>query len=934
MRPQPTISAFNDGVLVEQFERYRQDPASVDESWRQYFRSAESLFGTPAASTPSATAPAASFDRNDVAYLRRVAAAAQLVQAIRNYGHLAVQIDPLGSPPSGAVELTPEFHGITEDDLRAIPGTAIDDERFAGMTALDVVERKRAVYCQSLGLEVWHIENDDERNWFRAQFRSGHLVRPLSVEEKKAIHRRLCEVDGLERFLGRAYTGYKRFSIEGTDALVPILDEIIAESANAGAREVVVGMAHRGRLNVLTNVMGKPYEALFGEFEGRHKTGGEAGTGDVKYHLGFENQRRLLGRDITLRLVPNPSHLEVVNPVLEGVARAYQRVKGDGPGSRDELSVVPVCIHGDAAFPGEGVVAETFNISALNAFRTGGTIHVIVNNQVGFTTDPSDGRSTYYASDLAKGFEVPIFHVNGDDAEACMKAVRLACAYRTRFRKDVLIDLVGYRRHGHNEGDEPTYTQPALYQRIKAHPTVPQAWAQRLVTENVFTADEAAAVEQEVMDAYAARHSAFKASIAGSELHQPWPEEDTPAPRPVDTAVQAERLLAINDALLRWPADFNAHPRLAKQLERRREAVGPEGGIDWGHAEALAFGSLISEGVSVRLTGQDAERGTFSHRHSVLNDVETGRKYAPLAHLPGASASFEVYNSALSELAVMGFEYGYSTAAPDTLVLWEAQFGDFVNVAQPIIDQFLIADRAKWGQDSGLVLLLPHGYEGQGPEHSSARLERFLQSAAEGNMSVGYLTTPAQYFHMLRRQALRRPRRPLVLMQPKSMLRLPQAASHLVDLASGEFHPVLDDPVASQRRDDVRRLVFCTGKVYYDLALDAKRNGNVALVRVEELYPWPHEEIQRIVDLYPAIEEVVWVQEEPKNMGAWTYVQPRLRVSAGAALGVRYIGRQERASPAEGYTAAHTVEQARIVAAALTVSDVASEPRAEARAGQ
>jgi len=403
--------------------------------------------------------------------------------------------------------------------------------------------------------------------------------------------------------------------------------------------------------------------------------------------------------------------------------------------------------------------------------------------------------------------------------------------------------------------------------------------------------------------------------------------------RPVPTAVPGERLLAINDALLRWPADFTPHPRLAKQLERRRDAVGPEGGIDWGHAEALAFGSLIGEGVSVRLSGQDAERGTFSHRHSVLNDAETGRKYAPLSHLPGASATFEVYNSALSELAVMGFEYGYSVAAPDSLVLWEAQFGDFVNVAQPIIDQFLVADRAKWGQDSGLVLLLPHGYEGQGPEHSSARLERFLQSAAEGNMSIGYLTTPAQYFHILRRQALRRPRRPLVLMQPKSMLRLPQAASRLADLASGGFQPVLDDPIASQRRDEVRRLVFCTGKVYYDMALDEKRNAQVALIRVEELYPWPHEEIQRIVDLYPAIEEVVWVQEEPRNMGAWTYVQPRLRVSAGAALGVRYLGRPERASPAEGYTNAHQVEQARIVAAALGTADLASEPLAEVRAG-
>jgi len=932
MRAQPTTSAFNDGVIAEQFERYRQDPSSVDESWRQYFRTAEALFGNSASGTAN-DAPAAPAT-SDVAYLRKVAAASSLVQAIRNYGHLAVQVDPLGTPPSGAIELTPEFHGLTDADLRLIPGTAIDDERFENVTAAEVVARKREVYTQSMGIEVWHIENDDERNWFRAQFRSGHIVRPLSVEEKKAVHRRLCEVDGLERFLGRAYTGYKRFSIEGTDALVPILDEIIAESVQAGAREVVIGMAHRGRLNVLTNVMGKPYEALFAEFEGRHKTGGEAGTGDVKYHLGFEGQKRLLGRDVMLRLVPNPSHLEVVNPVLEGVARAHQRVRGEAPGTRDELAVVPVAIHGDAAFPGEGVVAETFNISALNAYRTGGTIHVIVNNQVGFTTDPDEGRSTYYSSDLAKGFEVPIFHVNGDDAEACIKAVRLACAYRTRFRKDVLIDLVGYRRHGHNEGDEPSYTQPALYQRIKNHPTVPNAWARRLAAEGVLSEEEAAAVEKQVMDAYAERHATFKASLAGAESHQPWPDETASTPRPVETAVQAERLIAISEALLRWPADFTAHPRLAKQLERRRDALGPDGGIDWGNAEALAFGSLLSEGVSIRLTGQDAERGTFSHRHSVLHDVETGQKYAPLAHLPGASAAFESYNSALSELAVLGFEYGYSTAAPDTLVLWEAQFGDFVNCAQPIIDQFIIADRAKWGQDSGVVLLLPHGYEGQGPEHSSARLERFLQSAAEGNMTVAYLTTPAQYFHILRRQALRRPRRPLVLMQPKSMLRLPQAASRLMDLSQAGFQPVIDDPIASQRRDDVRRIVFCTGKVYYDMALNEQRHGGVALVRVEELYPWPHEEIQRVMDLYPAIEEVVWVQEEPRNMGAWTYVQPRLRVSAGATVGVRYIGRQDRASPAEGFMDAHTAEQARIVHAALDVSEVAAESMPQARAGQ
>lgn len=548
-----------------------------------------------------------------------------------------------------------------------------------------------------------------------------------------------------------------------------------------------------------------------------------------------------------------------------------------------------------------------------------------MNNQVGFTTDPGDARSTYYSSDLAKGFEIPIFHVNADDAESCITAMRLACAYRTMFKKDVLIDLVGYRRHGHNEGDEPMYTQPTRTTAIRKHPTVPQVWATRLVKEGVLTADEAAAVEKDVSQRYADIHSAFKQSLLSSEKHAPWPAEPSPASRVVQTNVAAERLQFVNESLLQWPQEFTPNPRLAKQLERRRETMGEQGGIEWGHAEALAFGTLLLDGMSVRITGQDAERGTFSHRHSVLNDANSGRKYAPLANIPGSKGIFEVYNSALSETAVLAFEYGFSTVASDTLTLWEAQFGDFVNVAQPIIDQFIVADRAKWGQDSGLVMLLPHGYEGQGPEHSSARLERFLQLCAEGNMTVAYCSTPAQFFHLLRRQALRPNRRPLICMQPKSMLRLPQASSHLDDLVHGGFQSVIDDPIASQRRDDVRRIVFCTGKVYYDMALAANRNPNVALVRVEELYSWPHEEIQRIMDLYPAIEQVVWAQEEPKNQGAWTYVQPRLRASAGAAVGVRYVGRPERASPAEGYADAHQQEQARIIAMVMDTGEVAEE---------
>ena len=924
-------SVFNDGIFAEQFERYRHDPASVDETWRQYFRMAESLFGQPTGATSATSSSAATGGVNyDVAFLRKVAAAASLQHAIRSYGHYAVQLDPLGTPPPGAEDLNPAYWGLTEADLQAIPGEALGDARFA--TAADAIARKRQVYAGRVGYEVWHLEVDDERDWFQRAFRDGVLTRDLTSDEKKDTLHRLNEVDGLERFIGRAYQGYKRFSVEGTDTLIPMLDEVIRESGRSGAREIVIGMAHRGRLNVLTNVMGKPFESLFAEFEGRHDHVDGNATGDVKYHVGFVGTRDVDGKAVTLRLAPNPSHLEVVNPVIEGMVRALQRVPGK-LGERDELAVVPVAIHGDAAFPGEGIVAETLNISHLNAYRTGGTIHIIVNNQVGFTTDPIDARSTHYSSDLAKGFEMPIFHVNADDAQACITAVRLACAYRATFKKDVLIDLVGYRRHGHNEGDEPMYTQPTRSTQIRKHPTVPQVWAARLVTEGVLTEAEAAAIEQAVSQNYADLHARFKQSLLGSETHAPWPAEPVALPKAVATNVPTEKLQYVNEALLTWPADLTPNPRLAKQLERRREALGEQGGIEWGHAEALAFGTLLIDGMSVRLTGQDAERGTFSHRHAVLSDSENGRKYVPLANLPGAKGAFEIFNSSLSETAVLAFEYGFSTVATDALTLWEAQFGDFVNVAQPIIDQFIVADRAKWGQDSGVVLLLPHGYEGQGPEHSSARLERFLQMCAEGNLTVAYCSTPAQYFHLLRRQALRKSRRPLICMQPKSLLRLPQAASKLEDLSQGAFQSVIDDPIASQHRDDVRRIVFCTGKLYYDMSLAATRNLNVALVRVEELYPWPNEEIVRIMDLYPAIEQVVWAQEEPKNQGAWTYVQPRLRASAGASVGVRYVGRPERASPAEGYMDAHQAEQARIIALVMDTGEVAVE-RAEMKVGQ
>jgi 2-oxoglutarate dehydrogenase E1 component len=908
MSTPPITSVFNDGYVAEAYEAYRRDPFSVDESWRQFFRFAESLSTIAGPSVPAVT-PGAPPATGDISFLRKVAGAAALLDSIRAYGHLAAEIDPLGSRPPGTPELTPEFHGLTEADLATIPGQVLNTPEA---TAAEAVERLRKAYSSDVGFEFDHLGSAVEREWLRDQIESGRVHQPLTVEEKKAILRRLTEVDALERFIGRVYQGYKRFSIEGTDVLVPMLDVAIDMLAGQGAREVAIAMAHRGRINVLAHTVGKPYKTIFGEFEGKHAAGNaESETGDVKYHLGATGKRQVAGgRTIAISLIPNPSHLEFVNPVLQGVARARQEAL-TADNSRDESLAVPICIHGDAAFPGEGVVAETFNMSRLRGYRVGGTLHIIANNQIGFTTDTADGRSTRYASDLAKGFEVPIVHVNAESAGACVRLVRLGTEYRAKFGKDFLIDVVGYRRHGHNETDEPAFTQPALYAQIRAHPTAPQAWGSRLVAEGIITDEEVKAVEAEVTaNLERIQSSATSADGENQETEQQTSAEAKKQGTHDIENPRAEQLISLNEQLLAWPQSIKPNSRLAKTLRRRRDAMGEAGGIDWGHAEALAFGSLISSGTGVRLSGQDIERGTFSHRQSVLHDADTGEPYTPLANLPDAKGRFEIYNSPLSETAVLGFEYGFSTAMPEVLVLWEAQFGDFVNVAQPIIDQFIASDRAKWGQDSSMVLLLPHGYEGQGPEHSSARLERFLQLCADGNMRVAYPSTPAQYFHVLRRQS--RMKRPLVLMQPKSLLRLPEAASKLSDLTDGRFQAVIDDPAASQAASAVTRLVFCSGKIYYDLL--TRRRPDVALVRVEELYPWPHDEVARIVDLYTGATEVVWVQEEPKNMGAWTYVSPRLRVSTGNAMTVRYIGRPERASPAEGYASAHKSEQERIVA--------------------
>ncbi len=719
--------------------------------------------------------------------LAHVAAAMALVKAFRMHGHLAAQLDPLGTDPIGDPALDPALLGLTPEIMAAIPAKVL---RIAvpGRTLAEALPYLQATYCGTMAYEIEHISTHEERVWLREKIESGAYRQPMPPERQRWLLHRLTEVEALERFLHKAYLGQKRFSIEGVDMLVPMLDRTIESAAESGARDVVIGMAHRGRLNVLAHTVGRPYETIFAEFEGgRQVEGGhptpEGGTGDVKYHHGAEGAYKTAqGKAITVSLSPNPSHLEYVSPVVDGRARAKQTQRRGREPHHDPTAALPVAIHGDAAFAGQGVVAETLNLGALKGYRTGGTLHLITNNQVGFTTDMEDARSTRYASDLAKGFDIPIVHVNADDAEACLSAVHLAMAYRDRFHQDVVIDLVGYRRHGHNEGDEPAYTQPLMYERIRNLPSVRDRYARTLVEAGVITQEEADRQAEQAYQRLVEIQQAFKSSMAGAPARERQVRLSG-AGQEIETALSPEFLRALNDQLHSWPEGFTVHPKLRKQLERRRTALGPDGGIEWAHAEALALGSLLTEGIPIRMTGQDTERGTFSQRHLVLHDVNTGAQTAPIRNLPGALAPMELHNSPLSELATLGFEYGYSVAAPETLVLWEAQFGDFINAAQVIIDQFISAGLAKWGLTTRLTLLLPHGYEGQGPEHSSARMARFLHLAAEGNIRVVNCTTPAQYFHLLRRQAKRSRQRPLILFTPKSLLRHPQATSRLEDLS-------------------------------------------------------------------------------------------------------------------------------------------------------
>jgi len=900
-----------------------------------------------AASAAADKAPSAVPDEQ---LLQAVQAASTLVSRFRSHGHLAARLDPLGSEPEGDPGLDPEALGLTGEITAQIPAKILH-MYVPGATLADALPHLRETYCGTIAYEIEHIASHRQRVWLREHIESGAFRQPLTSDEQKTLLKRLIEVDALERFMHKAYLGQHQFSIEGLDMTVPMLDELIQLSAVHGGKEVVIGMAHRGRLNVLAHNLGRSYDTIFAEFEGASTleavtTIPQGGTGDVKYHHGTQGSYQLPdGESIRVNLESNPSHLEYVSPVVEGATRAAQTTRQGPHAHQDTDAAVPIVIHGDASFPAQGVVAETLNLQALDGYKVGGTVHLITNNQIGFTTDPDDARSTRWASDLAKGFDVPIIHVNADDVPACMSAVRLAFAFRKEFGHDVLIDLIGYRRFGHNESDEPAYTQPEMYAKIKTKKRVSELWAERLVADGVVSREEVDRLAQGVWDNLTLLHQRLKSKIAAAAEHGTEQEstgeyqlDRSPSPE-VSTAVPAERLRELGEELLKVPDGFTVHPKLVKQLERRRVALesttdavqsngdaAPGPGLDWAHAEALAFASLLTEGTPLRLTGQDTERGTFSQRHLVFHDAKTGQTVCPIQSLPEALAPLELHNSPLSELACMGFEYGYSQEAPETLVLWEAQFGDFVNSAQVIVDQFITSGLAKWGQTSRLTLLLPHGYEGSGPEHSSARLERFLVVAAEGNIRVASPTTPAQYFHLLRRQARIAKQRPLVIMTPKSLLRLSQATSTIADLAENtRFQPVLAEP--GVENELVTRLVLCTGKIYYDLVGHPERASHpgLAVGRVELLYPFPEGQILELMSSYPNLREVLWVQEEPRNMGARAHMFPRLMQIMPEQMHFGFIGRPERASPGEGYPAAHITEQNRIVTTAINLDQPISQ---------
>ena len=854
------------------------------------------------------------------------AAVLQLINAYRVRGHLIAALNPLGSEPSYHPELDPATYGLTIWDLdrEFLTGSLGDAIREGGPQPVaslrEILETLRRAYCGSVGCEYMNIQHPEQKRWIQQQMEPDAGQTPLDSVEQLTILEHLVEAEELEHFLHARFVGHKRFSLEGAETAVAIINGLLDHAAARGVTETVIGMAHRGRVNILATIIGKELVQIFSEFEGDIDPESIQGSGDVKYHLGASGVHRSpSGQEVNVSVAPNPSHLEAVDPVVEGIVRPRQDRLGDTERER----VIPILVHGDAAFAGQGVVAETLNLSQLTGYRTGGTIHLIINNQIGFTTNPDEARSTPYSTDVARGVQAPIFHVNGDDPEAALRVTKIAFEFRQQFHKDVVIDMVCYRRHGHNEADDPSYTQPILYRQIRQHPSVAAIYSEQLVRQRAIGSADVSAMRRRVTtrlnEAYeAAQKHAERFEV--QELSIVSKEQMAPPPH-AETAADPQILRRVVESLTTFPSEFHVHPKLRQFIERRRESFEKGGPIDWALGESLAFGSLAFEGTPVRLSGQDSARGTFSQRHLELFDSEDGHQYVPLKHVSPQQARFDVYDSLLSEYAVLGFEFGYSLADPLTLVIWEAQFGDFANGGQIMIDQFIASAESKWGQPSGLVMLLPHGYEGQGPEHSSARIERFLTLCAEQNLQVANCTTPAQYFHLLRRQMFGGPdrrgvRKPLVIFTPKSLLRHPKAVSRLEEFTGGGFGEVLDD-AALAGSGAVRRLVFCSGKIYYDLLAARDQRGgpaDVALIRMEQLYPFPQRQVNDLLLGYPSTAEVVWAQEEPRNMGAWRFMWEQMQPLLNATRReVRYIGRAESASPAAGSLKRHQQEQTEIV---------------------
>ena len=900
----------NSGYLLELYDKYREDPSSVDTSTK-------ALFDIWKPETDGEI-PAPRILPN----YKKVEGAVRLSRNIRSYGHLAANLDPLGSAPPGHPLLNLETYDITEEDLRDLPASIIGPPTSDNTeNALEAINKLRSIYSTSTGNDYAHVYNPEERVWLRKYTETGIYNLSNMPIDQVALLQRLTEVDVFEKFLHRIFPGKFRFSIEGVDMLVPILNEFIDDASEQGISNILIGMSHRGRLNVLAHVLNKPYYHTLSVFKDpvteRDFRDDIGWRGDVKYHAGFKmsvNNGNGKEIDMVITVAPNPSHLETVNPVIEGMARAAGTIAGQkGPPTFDPYVSIPVLVHGDAAFSGQGVVAETLNMSRLPGYSTGGTLHIIANNQLGYTSTPGEGRSTLYASDLAKGYEVPIVHVNADDPEACIEAARLGFAYIREFQKDFLIDLIGYRKHGHNEADEPSFTQPGMYEKIENHPSVREIWADKLVERNIIDKEYAEDLFSKQMEKLHFIYESLETDAAIDELKKKLPPPSRSGA--IDTSVDAETLTLYHDELSRIPDGFNLHKKLKRPLKKRAEALNypSEKNIDWALAEDLAFASILAEGTPIRFTGQDTERGTFSHRHSVFHDYKTGESFTPLQSFSHAKASFEIRNSPLTENACIGFEYGYNLQAPDRLVIWEAQYGDFINVAQAMIDEFMVSARAKWGLTPSLVLMLPHGYEGQGPDHCSGRLERFLGLAADANIRIANCSTSGQFFHLLRRQALLllKDPLPLIIMTPKSLLRNPASFSSLNDLSQGTWQNVIDDDKV-KNKNKIKRLVFCSGKIYIDLDSSEYRNNSkdIAIVRIEQLYPFPRQEIKKNIDSYKNIKEFMLVQEEPSNMGSIMYLWPRFKqLFKGRKVVLSYLGRKPNSSPSEGSASWHRVIQ-------------------------